>query len=300
MLRRVVAILVLFSCFSASASARASDLDLVWHAPAQGCPEREALLTGLDQRLQRKVTVGGDAAVHVRGEVVHEQAGYMLSLRVASKQGTEQRTLRALGCNELAQATVLIAALFVTDNTAPQASPPSAAPADSPPRLWYVRAQLVGDLGTFPAATLGPSMTFGVALGDVRVELGATHVFSQALHVAGSDTPVGRLQLTTAATAACYGLLRRPYLAPCLVGELGRLTASGENLLERQDRTLLWAMAGASARASFDVFGWLRWHTELAGGFPWDHAEFGVQGLGSAHRVASVIARVSTGLEGVF
>jgi hypothetical protein len=296
---RLTALLLSVGMFVASA--RASDIEFVWRAPAQGCPERGALLSGIDQRLQRPITVGPDAGVHVIADVAHESAGYLLSLRIESKQGTEQRNLRALGCNELAQATVLIAALFITDNAgAPVVAPLAAAPSDAAQRSWYVRAQLVGDLGTFPVATLGLGIMFGVALGDVRVELGGTHVFSQELRVASSDAPVGRMQLTTAAAAACYGLLRRPFLAPCLIGELGRLAASGDNLRDPQDRTLVWAMAGASARTSLELLGWLRWHAELAGGFPWDHAHFGVQELGDAHRVASVVARLSTGLEGVF
>lgn len=283
------------------ASARASDVDLAWRAPTRGCPEREALLNGLGQRLQRPITVGPEAGVRVVADVVHEASGYLLSLRIDSKQGTEQRNLRALGCNELAQATVLITALFITnDADAHVKAPPTAASTETAQRLWYVRAQLIGVLGTFPIATLGPGVMFGVALGDVRVELGGTHIFSQELRLAGMDAPVGRMQLTTAAAAACYGLVRRPFLAPCLIGELGRLAASGDNLRERQDRTLLWAMAGASARASLELLGWLRWQAELAAGFPWDHAQFGVHELGSAHRVASVVARLSTGLEGVF
>jgi hypothetical protein len=242
--------------------------------------------------------------------VTREAAGYVLSLRVDSKQGTEQRSLRAVGCNELAQATVLIAALFITSPLTEHtdgavalpltAASSGAAASTQAGRAWYVRAQLVGDLGTFPAATLGPGFMVGLALGDMRVELGGTHVFSQTLRIAGSDAAVGRLQLTTAAAAACFGLLRRPFVAPCLIGELGRLAASGDSLRERQDRTLLWAMAGASARASLEVLGWLRWQAEVGGGLPWDHAQFGVHELGSVHRISSLIVRLSTGLEGVF
>jgi hypothetical protein len=140
----------------------------------------------------------------------------------------------------------------------------------------------------------------GMGFGDLRLELGGAHVFDQALHVAGNAAAVGHMQLTTAAAAACYGLLRRPFLAPCAIAELGRLAVRGDNLLERQDRSLLWAMAGVGARASIELLGWLRWHAEIAGALPWDRAQFGVPEVGPAHRVASLIAGVSTGLEGVF
>jgi hypothetical protein len=281
---------------------RASDVDLVWRAPDQGCPDRAQLVEGLSQRLRRPVSTGSDAQVHVRADVAHPEAGYLLSLHMESKQGTEQRSLRAAECNELAQATVLIAALFITDSGEPTAGLPlTAAEVDgSLHPQWYVRAQLVGDIGTFPAANLGPGIMVGVALGDVRIELGGTHVFSQELRVAGSAAPVGRLQLTTAAAAVCYGVTRRPFVAPCLIGELGRLAASGDNVAQAQDRALVWAMAGASARASFELLRWLRGQAEIAGGLPWDHAEFGVQELGRAHRVANVVARLSLGVEGVF
>ena len=292
----VCAWLLSFALFAAHAHAR--DLDLVWRAPAQGCPDRAALLQALQQRLQREVTSGSDADVHITADVAYEQAGYVLSLRTASNQGIERRELRAVACNELAQATVLITALLITDQPG---LPPSAAETEQPQQAsWYLRAQLVGDLGTFPVATLGPSVMGGVGFGRWRIELGGAHMFDQALHVSGSTAPVGRMQLTTAAATVCYGLMTRPFVAPCLLGELGRLAVSGDNLLDRQDRTLLWAMAGAGARASLELLGWLRWHAELAAGLPWDRAQFGVQELGSVHRVASLIARVSTGVEGVF
>ena len=294
MLLRGLAVIMSFVWWVASA--RASDVDLSWRAPAHGCPEHEDLLSGLAQRLEHPVTNGPDAAVHVTADVLQQEAGYVLSLRIDSKQGTEQRNLRAVGCNELAQATVLIAALFVADRSSLQ--PSAAALPEGRARKWYVRAQLIGDLGTFPAASLGPSVMVGLALADLRIELGGAHMFDQALQIAGRQ--VGYVQLTTAAAAACYGLLRRPYLAPCLVGELGRLAARGDNLAERQDRALLWAMGGASARASVELFDWLRWHAEVAAGFPWDRAQFGVAELGAAHRVASLIGRLSTGLEGSF
>lgn len=293
---RLCAWLSSFALFAAPA--QASDVDLVWRAPAHGCPEHDALWRALQQRLQRDVTSGSDAEVHVTAEIAQEPAGYVLSLRIDSEQGIEQRVLRAVGCNELAQATVLITALFISDRTGSQ---PSAAEAELPrERSWYLRAQLVGDLGTFPAATLGPGIMAGLGLGRWRFELGGAHMFDQALHAPGIAPPVGHMQLTTAAAAVCYGVLQRPFLAPCLVGELGRLAASGDDLLDRQERTLVWAMAGASARASLGLLGWLRWHAEVAAGFPWDRAQFAVQELGPAHRVASLVGRLSTGVEGVF
>ncbi|HET8937001.1 MAG TPA: hypothetical protein VFN67_26340 [Polyangiales bacterium] len=292
MLLRLAALLLSFPLWAANA--RASDVDLMWRAPDQGCPGQPELVTGLSQRLQRDVSSGSDADVHVNALVTREPAGYALLLSVISQQGTEQRSMRAAECNELAQATVLISALFIAEAVrAPDVPPPTAAS-----RGYYVRAQLVGDVGTFPAATLGPSVMLGLALGNIRVELGGAHVFSQELRASGAQ--VGRMQLTTAAVTACYGLLRQPFVAPCLIGELGRLAARGDNLEQRQDRSLLWMMGGVSARASLELLGWLRWQVELAGGFPWDHAQFGVNDGASVHRVASVIARLSTGLEGVF
>jgi hypothetical protein len=140
----------------------------------------------------------------------------------------------------------------------------------------------------------------GIALAGLQLELGGTYLLSQDVSIAGRDAAVGLLQLTTADAAVCYRVLRRPFVAPCLLGELGRLAAKGLNLPQFEDRTLLWLAVGASARLGVDIARWLRWQTEIAAALPWDHAHFGVRDLGSVHRIPAVIGRLSVGLEGSF
>lgn len=295
--------------------ARASDLDVDWEAPEQACPSRDALIAGLAAQLQREVSVGPAAPVQLVGKITQEDLGFVLTLRLSSALGADQRTLRAAGCSELASAAIVIAALRLTQTEPPPpaaAPPPDAridtAPSPVPPpsarsrltRAFYLRAQLVGDWGTFPSLAWGPSVMLGASLGPLALELGGLHLVSQQLVLDQRVGPVGAVQLTTAAAVGCYRVLQRPWLAPCLLAEVGRLAAEGLDVAQPERRALLWAMVGVSARIALDITRWLRWHAELTGGLPWDRAELALRDLGPVHRIPAVIARLSTGLEGTF
>lgn len=279
--------------------AHASDVAVTWDVPRAGCPDVEQLRQGLSRRLQREVTFGAPAPMTLDAHIQPEGEGYLLRLRTESPHGVEQRELRARTCNELARASVLIAALSFTQggdlaSVAPHTD-------DHAGRLQpYARAQLVLDLGTLPALGAGPSLTFGIALERAAFELSGVLSWPQDASVASRPEPVARLQLMAASAAGCYALLQRPALAACLHVEVGVLHARSFNVATPRGSELLWLLPSVGARVALPLLEWLRWSSELSVGLPWDRATFAIDELGPVHRVARVIGRLQTGLEAGF
>jgi len=296
-----LALLLLSTALMAS-RAHASDLAVEWDVPAQVCPQREELQSGLSRRLQREVRFGDDAPLQLSGRVQREGAGYGLTLRTGSRSGMEERRLYARTCNELARASVLIASLMFTQN--PQPGPrdeTSARPAHSErARNVYARAQLAIDLGTLPGLGFGPSLMLGVQLGRFAVELGGFALLPRT--ATGSEQSAATLQLTAAAASGCMTLLhtRRVALAPCLHVEAGSLRAEARPVLEPRPSSQLWLSLGLGVRAGVELADWLVFFSELGGALPWDRSQFVVGGQGEVHRIPGLIGRFTTGLESRF
>lgn len=101
-----------------------------WRAPAS-CPDRAAVLRGVEARLGRPLRPGelaftGVVDVHATPPL------YRLSLRLRVGGHSEQRSLGAETCGALVDATAVLAALVVTNNPPPQ-RPQILAPTIPPP-----------------------------------------------------------------------------------------------------------------------------------------------------------------------
>lgn len=104
--------------------------ELRWSAPP-GCPDRAALLAGVERRRGRPL-VAGEVEVDAR---ITRVAGprFVLRLRVRAGTRTEQRSLAADTCAPLADATALVITLAVDAAQAAPLPPGVVTTADDPP-----------------------------------------------------------------------------------------------------------------------------------------------------------------------
>jgi hypothetical protein len=297
-----ITLLCLFSAYVFGASpVRASDLALEWTAP-RGCPPKHALRDGLSARVGREIRLSSEAPVEVHATVTALGGGYALDVQMRSPQGSQHRELRARSCNELARASVLMVALLLMDS--PNATVTSAAtaarrsrPSPSPPvGSIYARTWVRGDLGTMPAAAIGPGIAVGLAVSDTRFELGGTYLPAQSMYASGGGVSLGSVQLMAADAGICQVLVRAPEFGPCLRAEFGQLRARGENLANSMTRTSAWFSGALGARLSVEVWRGLSWQSELAAGMPFERIRIAVHDSGELHRTAAVFGRFETGV----
>jgi hypothetical protein len=296
---RITLLCLLSALVFGAAPVRASDLALEWTAP-HGCPPKQALRDGLSARLGREISESSSAPVQVRATVVPLGGGYALDVQMRSSQGSQHRELRARSCNELARASVLMVALLLMDSpaatitnaaTAARRSRPAASPAVGP---IYARTWVRGDLGTMPAAAVGPGIAVGLALSDTRLELGGTYLPAQSMYASGRAS-LGSLQLMAAHAGVCQVLSRAPEFGPCLRAELGQLHARGQNVARPTTQTATWFSGALGARLSFEVWRGLSWQSELAAGMPFERIRIAVHNAGELHRTAAIFGRFETG-----
>lgn len=283
---------------SQAASVRASDVDLTWVAPTRDCPDREQFRSGLATRLGREISVGADARIHVDAKIVPSSVGYGLTLRTQSEHGSQKRLLNARSCNELARAGVLIVALLFPERAGVVSANDEEAASDRRAGLQpRARVEWVVDLGALPLPAFGAGLTVGLGLGAASFELGGFALLPRAGRVPNRAQPVAELQLVAAVAGACFEVVRRPGIAPCLALELGEVRGSGRGLANISNRSALWLMPSAGVRAWLELGRALQWSLGVAAGLPWDRSVFTVRDLGPVHEVPAVVARVATGLE---
>ncbi|MCY1055292.1 hypothetical protein [Nannocystis sp. SCPEA4] len=107
-----------------------ADVDLEWVAPAD-CPPRDAVAAAAARLVSRPAGAGpAEERVRARAVVTREPRGLRLELELHSDAGLDRRTLRARGCQVLADATAEILAT-AADPTLARAGVPPALPPES-------------------------------------------------------------------------------------------------------------------------------------------------------------------------
>jgi hypothetical protein len=107
-----------------------ADVDLEWVAPAD-CPPRDAVAAAAARLVSRPAGAGpAEERVRARAVVTREPRGLRLDLELHSDAGLDRRTLRARGCQVLADATAEILAT-AADPTLARAGVPPALPPES-------------------------------------------------------------------------------------------------------------------------------------------------------------------------
>jgi len=296
--RRIAALaLGLTALLGVGARASASDLEVSWNAP-RGCLDRDALRQGLSRRVGREVAFGSDAQLGLSGTLVPRGAGYELDLETVSPAGTERRTLQARTCSELARATLLIAALLLSDAPDAPAAPELAV--EPSKRTWFVfaRAGVIGDLGSLASVSVGPGLGVGLGVDRTLIELGGLLLPSQELRANALARVPGTLRLMAANASVCHEFFDGPRLAPCLHFEAGSLRGRGRELANTSEASATWLSAGLGARARVRLFDELYGVADVQAGVPLVRPRFGVHGVGPVHEVPPLIGRLELSLEG--
>jgi hypothetical protein len=326
---RFFAVLTLAVCMMAGRTALGAEL--IWDG-APGCPEREDVVFRIERALDGSLAAA--APVHFEARVQRSRAGFSAVLDVSDSSHVEgkQRTLSAPDCAKLADAvavavTLALGAREVPANDVSAASaaveatlplapapPPVPASADEPQPAPHdestvpalaVSVWFLGDAGSLPA--LGAGAALGVELGWSRFQLRGAGLIVFEQHVdragqglgadAGADLSLFAGSLS--ACAAALGSFRAGNtLFLCAGPELGRLSGSGTGVSERRSGGGLWL----APRVDLGGF-WRLPGSNLALGalvsaaVPLARAEFLLDGSLPVHRAASVVGRLSLGVE---
>lgn len=264
---------VLLWLFTAQVPAPTDMVDVQWIAPPT-CPDRDALLAAVAQRLGRPLAPG-EARVEAR--VVGDAGrGYTLHLTLAAGDRGETRDVHDPSCAALTDAAAVrvVAALasspvvpppptvdaepvdpIETPAEAPAtppvvvdpapATPPQPDPEDRSKRPGGVfRLHGGGEFGAMPGATgptPGPTGAVGLALGllwpRLRVELHGTLLAPRS----SGDV---RARLLAVAAHGCGRVGRGAIEVPLCVGlEVGRMRGEASKLPEAQPATSWWLAA---------------------------------------------------------
>jgi hypothetical protein len=282
--------------------AQASDLALAWSAPA-GCPDVSELQASLRTRLDRPLRFGLDAPTALSAQIERAGAGFRLTLNTRTESGQEQRNLEARSCNELARATLLVAALLLSTHPLPPPESVSPAPAQrSAATRGPLRLTLSGvlDLGRLPAPAPGFGARLGIDVGRLRFSAGGLYLPERARPVASQPGAEVAVQLTAAQLDVCYALIVSPALGACVTGEAGVLSAKGRGLREDQRASSFWLLGGLGMALWAPLTSWLDLAAELTLGLPATRAQLSVHDLGSIYRVPVLTGQLQVGLSARF
>lgn len=163
---------------------------------------------------------------------------------------------------------------------------------------WHLRASFTGDFGSLPAATYGPTLAAGVAIGVLRVEARGGYLASQR---ADAGARGGDFDLFTGGVTAC-GLapVGRFDLGGCGGVEAGVMRGTSFGVTELGAGSSLWlaVTVGAMGRARLnDRVGVV---VEVAGALPLLRPNFVIDNVGAVFQTGSAALRGSAGVEVTF
>lgn len=154
----------------------------------------------------------------------------------------------------------------------------------------------LGDLGSLPSVTLGPSLALGVTWGAWRVEVGGAYLLSQRATL--SSNRGGDFDLLVGSVAGCGAVrVARAQLGGCVGAELGRIQGLGFGVSDPGSGDDLWLAVNAVGRASFALTP--RWVLvgEIGAGVPLRRPRFVLDGVGAVFQASGAVGRASLGVE---
>lgn len=267
-----------------------------WQAPV-ACPAAPEVRRGIERRLGRTLAER-DAEVDARVEPTGSDGGFRLVLRTTAAGVVDERTLEAVDCRVLADATALVVALAIdpvavaeamiaTAGDDPLEVPPAEPPAPTPVRRGQsqparpdrsdasgaglarsrrpgglLRAGAGVGLGALPGVTGVPSLAAGLRWRRARLELeGAYWIPRVSEPIDGGRVVV---QLGTATARGCGQLGRDRLEAPLCGGlQVGGMRGEGRGAPEARAAQGPWVALEAGMGLSWRLG--RRW--ALAGGF---------------------------------
>ncbi|MEZ4391029.1 MAG: hypothetical protein R3A48_08040 [Polyangiales bacterium] len=309
-MRRVGPILVAGAALSlgGAVGAQTAPVSLTWEAPAQ-CPSREAVLTRVAQLRSANAPA---APLSASARVTRE--GRRWRVRIETPGGV--RSLAALRCDALGEATAVILALALDDAAPAPESPRPALPAEveqledpelppvlrppppapPPPRAPRVElgARALVDANALPDTGFGASLALALQWRVARLELAPTLAYGARSAIAPQSASLRALRasLTTRLCAMSSGRAR---LGLCALVDLGWLRSSADGFTTSGGGDAPWVAGGASLLARLGG-------ARLAGvvaldvALPITRPRFVVQGAAAAWEVPALTVTLSAGL----
>jgi hypothetical protein len=223
--------------------------EITWQGPAS-CPRRVQFDAQLERLLSGRSRERTPSVAHVQvGEVGLD--GFELRLTIDAPHGRSERNLTVATCAQAQHAAALLiaSAIDLDEDTPAESSYPRAAPEVQ--TRYLLRLGSIVDVGSLPAATVGPSLGLFLSRAMIRGWAEARYVIPRRARD-NDSTLVADLDLF----AAVLGVARLWKVGPLAIGpcvelELGALRARAEGELEARTRTTLWLGASAGALLSY-------------------------------------------------
>jgi hypothetical protein len=267
-------------------------ITFLWRAP-EGCPTASAVEGEIDNLL------GGPAVDHARDGLrvqatVEHGAQWFVTLETESKTASGHRTIEAVTCQGLANATALIVALMIDPDAVAARSgkaqgdePPSVPPAPSAPvpvqlhaapdarsaraTFLLAGAAAAGSAGVLPSPDVGASISVGVLGPRWRVEARAAYGPRRVQSGTLADPPgaYGRFSFLAGTLAGCMTFLPSRFeLGPCASVEVGALRGQGFRVTQTTSNTSPWFGLGIGGWAAIRANAWLYFPIHADAVFP--------------------------------
>lgn len=235
-----------------------------WDAPAE-CPARAQVEMEISRLLGGRIQIAQGGDLDAQATVVRGAAwSVSLTTRHAGRAG--RRSLDALSCRSVAEATALIIALMIDpdavaanaqDRQEESAAGATPAAQDRSPEAWPITflAGLhgQGSLGTLPEMDVGVGAGLGLSGRRWRLELRGTYGLrrNQARELPSVAGARGRFNFTAGALAGCYRLGPSGVgFGPCAIAEAGVVSAEGYGASEGFSKHAPWAALGGGGYLS--------------------------------------------------
>jgi hypothetical protein len=166
--------------------------------------------------------------------------------------------------------------------------------------MFRVGAGVVADVGSLPAAAVGPSLSVAIhPFAPLAIEASCGLWPAQTTFL--TDTIGGRIDLLDASLRGCYELPGRIAPGACAGAFVDRLHAVGIGAKVTSEAISVYGGPLASGSVRFAVADWLAARVLLEAAVPLVREPFVVLGVdGTVHRVSAVAVRSTLALEAAF
>lgn len=247
------------------------ELRIDWSTPNDrpDCPDAAWANLRIAEQLGRPPRAEVVEGVEAQAKIESAAEGLRLTLRTDAGSAAGERVIASNDCRVLSDAAVLIITLAVAEVRdreqtqvpsvpAVPGPPPAAPPVEKTPTArprFVVRADAVLDVGFLDRAGFGPALSFGLAQGIWRAELGGLWLVPRELAGASAADGSIRASLWAGRLTGCALWGGRVQGGPCLAAELGQARGEGHGspTTERARSHTLWAAGALGARVSVGI-----------------------------------------------
>jgi hypothetical protein len=234
-------------------------LDLAWDAPA-GCPPAAEVRADVARIVG--ATPGQRVPVQANVTVTRSDDVWTVTLSAQTLTGSLARTFTAESCSAAADATAVILAMAVNDQTGP-----SVLPKPIPAPFVAAGASLTATSGPLPSPAVGGEIAVALLARRLRMELAGAYSGSQTRSTLGAGA---HFQLVVAAMRVAYAWrFERFELGPLLGAGLERMGASGFGGTSASfDQSAVWASILGGGIATYAIVPWFALRASLLGEIP--------------------------------